>query len=93
MKEQELKKKIAEKLSQDFESNFCHDFKMIERKFDGLKSLALDFVGNEFDYHKKYFLEKLEGANRYNRGFIGRKLRESAEGFEFFSQKLKGINF
>jgi glycyl-tRNA synthetase alpha subunit len=88
-----LKKKIAEKLSEDFESNFCMDSKIIAEKFDGLKRLALDFVGNEFDYHKKYFLEKLEESNGYNRRFIGRKLRESMEGFEFFKQKLGGINF
>ena len=93
LKEQELKKKIAEKLLEDFNQNYSADKKNIADKFDSMKKLTLDFISNEFDYHKTYFMSQLDKLNQKNKEFIENKFRESVMGYTFFKEKLDDINY
>ena len=93
LKEQILKKRIAEKLQEDFVHNYNNDKKVIEESFDKLKHKILKVIENEFDYHKNYFLEKLDSLNNVNRSFIEKKDRESNEGFTFYEEKINSIKY
>ena len=93
LKEQELKKKIAEKLLEDFNQNFEADKKNISTKFESMKKLTQDFISNEFDYHKKHFLSQLDKLNLKNKEFIENKFKESSMGYTFFKEKQDDINY